>query len=582
MIDEARESNKTFRLKAGIILLLVLVVYIPAVKGDFVWDDDWLLTDNSYIRSRGGLYRIWFTTEAPDYYPVTWTSFWFEWRLWHMNPAGYHVTNMLLHAVGSVLIWLVLKRLKIPGAWLAGIIFAVHPVNVTSVAWISERKNTLSIVFYLLTILSYLRFEHDRRQSWYAFSAGMFLLALLSKASVVMLPFVLLGCAWWQRDKIDRKDLIRTVPFFALSAIFGLITMWFQHYRAMKGGIVRSEGFLFRVASAGWAVWFYLYNAISPFKLCAIYPRWDIDHTSVISFLPGGLLIGCAIVAWRYRRSWGRPLLFGIGYFVVTILPLLGFVDMAPLKFTLVADRWQYLPLIGVVSLLAGAGTYLRDRLHGKWDNVTAAVAVILLSVLCVLTWRRAGLYRDREMLWRDNLAKNPTCWMTHNNLGVALFGREKRLEAMAHYKRAIELNPYHVRTHYNMGLLLEKQGQTKDAIACYETALRLGGGRGLYRVHNNLGGILFNDGLLEESIEHYSKALRHNPEFAETHYNMGLALGHQKKWEAALVHLAEAVRLKPDFAEAHDDLAKVLVKIGQTEAAAAHFREAARLNPDL
>ncbi|MBW2173600.1 MAG: glycosyltransferase family 39 protein, partial [Deltaproteobacteria bacterium] len=219
---------KSSSLRVGIIVLITLVVYIPAMRAGFVWDDDLFLTNNPLIKADDGLYRFWFTTEPPDYFPLVSTSLWFEWRVWGMDATGYHVVNIVLHAISSMLIWLVLRRLKIPGAWLAALIFAVHPVNVESVAWITERKNTQPMVFYLLTILLYLRFEGDGRRRWYVLALSAFLIALLSKTSVVMLPFVLLGCAWWQRGSIQRKDLVRSIPFFVMSGVLGLVTVWYQ------------------------------------------------------------------------------------------------------------------------------------------------------------------------------------------------------------------------------------------------------------------------------------------------------------------------------------------------------------------
>jgi hypothetical protein len=309
--EEMQVLFKRHSLRAGMIILVTLVIYIPAMRAGFVWDDDRFLTENPLIRADDGLYRFWFTTEPPDYFPLVSTSLWLEWRLWENNATGYHVMNVVLHAVSSVLIWLVLRRLKIPGAWLAALVFAVHPVNVESVAWITERKNTQPMVFYLLTILLYLKFASDGRRRWYFLALCSFLLALLSKTSVVMLPFVLLGCAWWQRSSIVRKDVVRAIPFFALSGVLGLVTVWFQY--DIGGDIVRTDGFFSRLAGAGWAVWFYLYKTIIPYKLCFVYPRWEIDPSSIASYLPAIILLGCFLVLWWYRMGWGEHFCLDLG-----------------------------------------------------------------------------------------------------------------------------------------------------------------------------------------------------------------------------------------------------------------------------
>jgi hypothetical protein len=260
-------------LLAAALVAITFLAYLPAMRGGFIWNDDTFLTRNPLIKTPDGLRRLWFTTDPPDYFPLTSTSLWLEWRLWGMNPAGYHVVNVLLHAVSAVLLWRVLKRLNAPGAWLAGLIFAVHPVNVESVAWITERKNTLAMVLYMASLLAYLKFDEDGAPRTYALALGLFLLALLAKTSVIMLPAVLLLCAWWRRGGIERKDILRAIPFAALSGALALVTVWYQYHRAIAAEVVRTDGFLARTAGAGWAAWFYLYKALLPAKLCFVYPR---------------------------------------------------------------------------------------------------------------------------------------------------------------------------------------------------------------------------------------------------------------------------------------------------------------------
>lgn len=315
-------------LMAIVLVALTLIAYAPVLRGGFIWDDDVLITENTLVRARDGLYRIWFTTEGQDdYHPLTASLWWLEWRLWGNNPTGYHVANVLMHAVNAVLMWIILARLKVPGAWLAGCVFALHPVNVATAAWVSEQKNTLSMLFYAVAILLYLRFDEERGWRWYGLSLAAYLLALFAKTAVVMLPVVVLGCVWWTRGRVRWRDMLSSVPFFAASLVLGLVTIWFHSHRVLQGFQERTVSLAVRMATVGMIPWFYLYKAVLPVNLMVIYPKWQVDASGWVCYLPGALLLVCFFVFWRERRSWGRPLLFGLGYFVVMLFPVMGFFD---------------------------------------------------------------------------------------------------------------------------------------------------------------------------------------------------------------------------------------------------------------
>ncbi|MGZ5508301.1 MAG: tetratricopeptide repeat protein, partial [Limisphaerales bacterium] len=333
----------------------VMLLYLPTFRAGFIWDDDVMLTDNPLVKGGWrGLLNIWCSTKLVDYFPLTSTSLWLEWHLWGTSPAGYHVTNIVLHAISALLLWRVLLALKIPGAWLAAALFAVHPVCVASVAWIAERKNTLSMVFYLLSILWFLRFEETGRKKLYWFSLGAFVLALVSKTSVVILPFVLLLCVWWKNQRVTRHDNVRAAPFFGLALLFGFVTVWFQLYRGIGAlNIPNADSFYIRLIGGSWAVWFYLLHAVFPVGLTMIYPRWPIDPSSLITYVPFVFLLLLLGFLWKFRRSWGRPCLFALGYSIITLLPVLGFFNMGFLAYSRAADHWQYLSVIGPVALMA-------------------------------------------------------------------------------------------------------------------------------------------------------------------------------------------------------------------------------------
>ncbi|MBU0617154.1 MAG: tetratricopeptide repeat protein [Planctomycetes bacterium] len=567
-------------LQAGTIVLLTLVVYVPAMRGGFVWNDHerGSLTGNIVLQENG-LYRVWFTTESVNYWPVVWTSYWLEHQLWGLNPTGYHVVNVLIHAACAFLVWRILVRLNIPGAWLAALIFAVHPVNVESVAWITQRKNLLSLLFFLVAVLWYLRFDDCRRWAWYGAAVVAFLLAMLSKGAVVTLPVVLLLCVWWRRGAISRRDLLRSLPFFAVAVLMSGVEIWFQYARAIGEDVIRDDTFLQRLAGAGWVVWFYMYKALLPIRLCFIYPRWEIDLANWLTYLPDLALLLLFVLCWRYRRAWGRPILFALAYYVVTLGPVLGFVNIYFMRYSLVADHYQYVSIIAIIALIASAGRAALTWIsRGRpWPGRAVAAAIVL--ALGLLTWRQSRAYENAETLWRDTLSKNRTAWMVHSNLGNILCARGELDGAIGHYREALHLTADNAEVHNNLGNALALAGKTDEAIPHYQQALQL---KPDYAdAHNNLGLALAMRGSLDEAIGYYRTALEIAPRYARAHVNLGNALANQHRYGEAIDHYQVALESEPNHAEAHANLANALSVRGRTDEAILHFREALRLRPE-
>jgi tetratricopeptide (TPR) repeat protein len=485
-----------------------MIVYFPALHAGFVWDDDLFITDNPLVKNPDGLRYIWFSSASADYAPLTLTAFWFEWRLWADNATGYHLVNILLNAAGALLVWRVLEKLAVPGAWLAAILFAVHPVNAASVAWIAERRNTLSLLFYLLSISMFLDFHAQKKRADYALSLAFFACALFSKGSVVMLPFVLLGCVWWRTGKITRSDLIRVVPFFVLAALLALVTIHFQS-RVIEPG-TQPSSFTFRLVRAGEAVWFYVGKVVFPINLCAIYPKWPIRPEALVSYVPGLLAAALLLVFWSRRKSWGRPFLFAWGYFLVTLFPALGFIGMTFMDQAYVADWWQQISMIGLIALIAAgiarAGVAIGKNARPFFQAATAAFVLLLGG----LTWSEAATYESMETHCRRTLARNPDAWSAHNNLGTVLSSDGRLDEAIVHYEAALRLKPSDGGAHNNLGTVFARRGRYDEAIAQYRSAIAIRADDA--SAHFNLGNSLHALHRDREALQSYTHALDISP----------------------------------------------------------------------
>lgn len=529
---------RSVRVGALLIVGLTLLAYVPAIRAGFIWDDDYYVTRNAALRSAQGLRDIWVKPLAsPQYYPVTFSTLWLEYRLWGLHPAGYHVVNILLHAANALLLWAVLSVLAVPGAWVASAVFALHPVHVESVAWIAERKNVLSGLFYLAALFIYLRIDETSdgpsRRRRRLVLAALLLCALLSKSVTCTFPLAALLIAWGLRKRLRRQEILQAVPLVALSALVGAVTVWMERFRVGAAGGDWSLSWAERGLVAGRAVWFYLGKLAWPSPLIFIYPRWAIDPSSWRQWGFPLSAFGMLVMLFASRARIGRAPLTAWALFLVTLAPALGFVSFYPMRYSFVADHFQYLASMSIIALAVSlAAQGLRGLPTRARRLCGAGAAAGVLACLGSLTWRQAAIYRSAETVWQDTLAKDPGSWMAHTNLGVLRYEQGKLDEAMGHHLAAIRLNPSLPTGYYNVGLILADRGEYQAASARYEEALRLN--PGYAEAHNNLGIALAKQGQLDAALRHFSEALRLAPLFTEAQTNFTLALSQQRAQETA------------------------------------------------
>jgi hypothetical protein len=507
--------------KIILVIGLCLTVYVPAMRAGFAWDDDAMLVHNLVLRENG-LYKCWFTTQQSNYWPITWTSYWLENKLWGLRPGGYHITNIFIHIICSLLVWYILVRLKVPAAFAAAIIFAAHPVNVESVAWITQRKTILAMMFFLLSLLCYLRFDSNGRKYFYLPAVALFAAAMLSKGSVAAAPVVILLCVWWLREKITKKDILRSVPFFAVSAVMSVVEIWFQYFRAMGQSEVRGDSFSARLAGAGAAVWFYVYKAIFPTGLIIVYPRWVIDPACWAWYVPVVMLAGVFLAGWRRRHSWGRGLLFAAGYYAVMLAPMLGFFDIYFMRYSFVADHYQYSSIAGLTGFAAAVCYSFFSRFGTRGVNFAKAVLVLVLLIFSALSWRQCHIYKDNETLWTDMLQKRPGYWLAYNNLGYTYLELGRWKEATEAYKQEVKVRPDDAEAYCNLGFAYRQMGRQAETIEAYEQAGKVGSDNA--EVYNNIGVAYSETGQQTKAIEAFKHAIKISPDFAEAHLNLGFA----------------------------------------------------------
>lgn len=566
--------------KALSIVLAGAWVYAPCLKAGWLWDDDLEVYRNGALRSPGGWWEAWVHPQGMDYFPLKGTLQWVEWHLWGAHPAGYHAVNVLLHIAGALLVWRLLALLGLRAAALGGLLFAVHPVAVESVAWVSEFKNTLSLPPLLLSCIAFVRYQQDGRRRRLAGALGWFVAALLCKTSVVMLPFVLLLYCWWLRGRLARRDLYAAAPFLGAALVLGAVTVVFQSSRAI--GIAGTpESLAARLAQAGWSVLAYLRTCVWPAGLEPVYPPAAASWTALLPWLAMGA--GLALL-WRRRAGWGRHALLGLGWFLLNLVPVLGVIPMSYMRVSPRADHFAYVPLVGIVGLAAaafGAGLSAWRRRKGAASAGRlpfAAAAMAVVALLAVDARAYAAVFADEKTLWSAAVNRNPDAWVARSGLGKAFLEEGRAAEASRQLREAVRLRPDSFESLAELGNSLEAQGLPEEARRQYAAALAV---NPLFAgAHYDLGVSLLRSRQFPGAEREFREALRLDAAYATARNNLGLALYGEGDLPGAMDQYRAALALEPQLPEAHLNLGNALFRLGRTLEAVAEYRSALLVDP--
>ncbi|MHC4419598.1 MAG: tetratricopeptide repeat protein [Planctomycetota bacterium] len=547
--------------------LATFAAYGPALNAEFVnWDDDHNVYRNPHVTDVRGLGRIWFSTENYQYYPLVFTSFWIECHVLGARKTEYrnlydpqtgrvvdvqrrtttdarlfHRTNVLLHAVNALLVWFILRRLKVAGAYLAALVFALHPVHVESVAWVTERKNLLMGAFALGCVLAQLRFERLKAARSYALALFLYVLALLSKAVASMLAPALLILRWMRRESLQRGYLLRVLPYFVLGGIFGVISSWFERTRQFERLPLELDLTIpERIVLAGRVFWFYVTSLLWPANLMLVNPRWDIDPQRVLPFLWPLSVVAVWALLFGYRKRLGRGPVAAVSLFMVLLLPASGLFDVYWMVFSWVADHFQYLASIALIALGCAAVSHAAQRIArraaGRFTTAVRTAGIVLaicvLSALGALTYRGSQRFTDSWALWRHAAEANPDAWIAHNFMGGLLVDEGRYAEAIACYDRALELFPRHPHAHHDLGVAYAQLGEPDLALEHYLRAFEITPLDP--RLHNSYAHLMAGLGRHEEAVEYFRQALAMQPDWAQVHESIAGSL-------AALGRFAEA-----------------------------------------
>lgn len=548
---------------AFIIVITCFLVYTPAINGGFVWDDEHYITGNELLWAPDGIWRIWFTTDSPSqYFPLTYTTFRFEYALWKFNPAGYHVVNIILHAANSLLVWLVLRRLKIPGAWFAAMIFTLHPVHVESVAWITERKNLLMLLFSLLSLLAWLKFidadlQSRRSRHFYLLSLLLYALALAGKTTACTLPAALVLVLWLKNQPLNLKRWLQIAPYIFLGLAAGALVIWWEMHHQRTEFAKFDLGLIDRLLIASRALWFYIGKLLCPTNLAFSYTKWKIDPANPLQYTALVACVTAAFCLWHWRKKIGRGTIAAVVFFVAALSPVIGFISLYTFVYSYVADHYQYFASIGPIALIAAIGYSITEKLNRSGKFLAVTVAGIVLLALGTLSWRQCNIYRDVETLYCDTIRKNPDSILANNNLGTILLDRGRIDDAIKLFQKAADAMPQLTSAASNLAVAYRKQGRIDDAIEQLYKVLQFDPDE--CQAHHRLGQLLESKGINDQALKHYRRSVEIKPDVALYNYYLGNFLASQGETTEAIDIFNRVLNLDPNYMPAVPQLAFIL-----------------------
>ena len=582
------------------LLLLTVAAYWPAFFAGFVWDDNKFIVEEAAVRQLSGLLDIWFNSSSlleSHYWPLLYTSFWLEHKLWGFNPAGYHAVSILLHGVNSVLLWRLLARMGVPGAWAIAAVFVLHPVHVEAVAWIIARKDLLATFFYLLAVGCWLRYRERPQAGTYLALLAFYLAGTLSKTVAITLPATLLVWVWWQQGRITARDFSQVAPLFLLGLVIGGYGI--SHY-ATETPTAAEHSLAESVIIAAKALWFYAGKLLWPEPLLFIYHHWDKNPAQLLNWLPvlGALALAAAL--WLARHRIGRGPLAGALFFAITLAPTLGLVPFRFMQFSFAADRYQYLALAGLVAVLVGGAVHLGQRLMAAdaklaprhWRQLGWGALALMLTSYGLLSHQRSLLFQDQVVLFRDVVATNPSANEVGHILGTFLMERKRWQEAEEAYLAALEHYPAEIKIHANLASILMEQERLEEAEQLLQQALEYESAHlnrqqsletatgEVVAVRINLGLILKRLGRLEEAEQALERALELKPGSKEARHNLVLVLQEQGNHAKALRLLEQIARLNPSV-DVYYQMGELATELGQTAVAERYFNRALSASPE-